>query len=108
MLSSMTPTIVSKEGEVVLVTGSPGGSTIITTVLQVVSNVIDHGMGLSDAVAHPSFHHQWLPDSILVEKKGFSSLNKRYIIMVDTLREASCIKKYDRPLGTGRTFRAIK
>ena len=73
MLSSMTPTIVSKEGEVVLVTGSPGGSTIITTVLQVVSNVIDHGMGLSDAVAHPRFHHQWLPDSILVEKKGFSS-----------------------------------
>ena len=73
MLSSMTPTIVSKEGEVVLVTGSPGGSTIITTVLQVVSNVIDHGMTLSDAVAHPRFHHQWLPDSILVEKKGFSS-----------------------------------
>lgn len=73
MLSSMTPTIVSKNGELVLVTGSPGGSTIITTVLQVISNVIDHGMDLSEAVARPRFHHQWLPDSILVERNGFSS-----------------------------------
>ena len=72
MLSSMTPTIVLRDGEPVLVTGSPGGSTIITTVLQVVLNVIDHGMGLSDAVGKPRFHHQWQPDRVMVEKFGFS------------------------------------
>ena len=72
MLSSMTPTIVLRDGEPVLVTGSPGGSTIITTVLQVVMNVIDHGMDLSDAVGKPRFHHQWQPDRVLVEPFGFS------------------------------------
>ena len=72
MLSSMTPTIVLKDGEPVLVTGSPGGSTIITTVLQVVMNVVDHGMDLSDAVAKPRFHHQWKPDRINIERFGFS------------------------------------
>ena len=64
MLSSMTPTIVLKDGEAVLVTGSPGGSTIITTVLQVVVNVLDHGMDVATAVAAPRFHHQWLPNRI--------------------------------------------
>jgi gamma-glutamyltranspeptidase/glutathione hydrolase len=72
MLSSMTPTIVLRDGEPILVTGSPGGSTIITTVLQVIVNVLDHGMDLSDAVGKPRFHHQWLPDRILLEKHGFS------------------------------------
>ena len=72
MLSSMTPTIVSKDGEVVLVTGSPGGSTIITTVLQVIVNVVDHEMALSDAVAAPRFHHQWSPDVVTFEQHGFS------------------------------------
>ena len=72
MLSSMTPTIVLRDGEPVLVTGSPGGSTIITTVLQVVMNVIDHGMDLSDAVGKPRFHHQWQPDRVMVEPFGFS------------------------------------
>ena len=64
MLSSMTPTLVLKDGKPVLVTGSPGGSTIITTVLQVVSNVIDHGMDVVTAVEAPRFHHQWLPNRI--------------------------------------------
>lgn len=64
MLSSMTPTIVTREGKPVLVTGSPGGSTIITTVLQVIVNVLDHGMGIGDAVSLPRFHHQWKPDMI--------------------------------------------
>ena len=72
MLSSMTPTIVLRDGEPLLVTGSPGGSTIITTVLQVVMNVIDHGMDLSDAVGKPRFHHQWQPDRVMVEPFGFS------------------------------------
>ena len=65
MLSSMSPTIVTKDGEPFMITGSPGGSTIITTALQVIVNVIDHGMGIGDAVSLPRFHHQWLPDRIL-------------------------------------------
>ncbi len=72
MLSSMTPTIVLKDGEPVLVTGSPGGSTIITTTLQVIMNVIDHGMDLSDAVGKPRFHHQWQPNRIVYERFGVS------------------------------------
>ena len=67
MLSSMTPTIVSKHQKPVLITGSPGGSTIITTVLQVIVNVIDHGMAIGDAVARPRFHHQWKPDEVRYE-----------------------------------------
>ena len=73
MLSSMTPTIVVKDEKPVLITGSPGGSTIITTVLQVIVNVIDHRMGVEEAVASPRFHHQWRPDSISVETDGFSA-----------------------------------
>ena len=72
MLSSMTPTIVSKDGKPVLVTGSPGGSTIITTTLQVIINVIDHKMSINDAVASPRFHHQWQPDRIVHERDTFS------------------------------------
>ncbi|MCC7347327.1 MAG: gamma-glutamyltransferase [Variibacter sp.] len=70
-LSSMSPTIVLRDGRVFLVTGSPGGSRIITTVLQVIVNVIDHGMNIAEAVAAPRLHHQWLPDQVLAER-GFS------------------------------------
>ncbi|MDP2411618.1 MAG: gamma-glutamyltransferase [Pseudolabrys sp.] len=66
-LSSMTPTIVLKDGKPFLVTGSPGGSRIITTVLQVISNVIDFGMPVADAVSAPRLHHQWQPDEVFVE-----------------------------------------
>jgi gamma-glutamyltranspeptidase/glutathione hydrolase len=69
-LSSMTPTIVLKDGKVFLVTGSPGGSRIITTVLEVVLNVTDFRMNLAEAVATPRLHHQWLPDEVSVEQ-GF-------------------------------------
>jgi gamma-glutamyltranspeptidase/glutathione hydrolase len=71
MLSSMTPTIVVKDGRTRLVLGSPGGSRIITTVLQVVLNVIDFGMTVQEAVDAPRFHHQWLPDAIRLERRGF-------------------------------------
>ena len=67
-LSSMTPTIVLKDGKPFLVTGSPGGSRIITTVLQVIVNVIDRGMTIAEAVAAPRIHHQWLPDEVFVER----------------------------------------
>ncbi|MAZ89121.1 MAG: gamma-glutamyltransferase [Cellvibrionaceae bacterium] len=70
-LSSMTPTLVFKDGKPVLVTGSPGGSRIITTTLQVMVNVLDHGMNVADAVSAPRFHHQWQPDMLFLEL-GFS------------------------------------
>ena len=73
MLSSMTPTLVLKDGEPVLATGSPGGSTIITTVLQVVTNVIDHGMDVATAVAAPRFHHQWRPNQVRYEPGALST-----------------------------------
>ena len=66
-LSSMTPTVVLKDGKPFLVTGSPGGSRIITTVLQVVVNVIDRGMDIASAVSAPRIHNQWLPDQVFAE-----------------------------------------
>jgi gamma-glutamyltranspeptidase/glutathione hydrolase len=71
-LSSMTPTIVTKDGQLAFATGSPGGSTIITTSLQVVVNIIDHGLDARAAVAAPRMHHQWMPDELKVER-GFDT-----------------------------------
>lgn len=73
-LSSMTPTIVTEQGQLRLVTGSPGGSTIITTVLQIILNVLVYGMDGQQAVASPRLHHQWLPDQVIVETFGFDPL----------------------------------
>ena len=75
-LSSMSPTIVMKDGEVFMVTGSPGGSRIITTVIQIIMNVIDHGMNVAEATVAPRIHHQWLPEVLRVEEG----------ISVDTVR----------------------
>ncbi|MCX6150229.1 MAG: gamma-glutamyltransferase [Ignavibacteriales bacterium] len=72
MLSSMSPTIVLKDGKPVLVIGSPGGSTIITVVLQVILNYIDFGMNIQEAIDAPRIHHQWLPDEIIYEDYGLS------------------------------------
>jgi gamma-glutamyltranspeptidase / glutathione hydrolase len=72
MLSSMTPTILAKDGKVFLVIGSPGGRTIINTVLLVVLNVVDFGLNVQEAIAAPRFHHQWLPDVIRYERYGLS------------------------------------
>ncbi|NVJ66108.1 MAG: gamma-glutamyltransferase [Gammaproteobacteria bacterium] len=66
-LSSMTPTMVFKDGKVKLITGSPGGSRIINAVLQIIVNVIDHNMNIAAATHTPRFHHQWLPDALFVE-----------------------------------------
>ena len=103
MLSSMTPTIVEdKDGELFLVVGSPGGSTIITTVAQIISNIIDYNMPLKDAVESPRYHHQWLPDKIFLENKMFGSdVQKKLIDLghnIDFKRsigEANCIM-YDK------------
>jgi gamma-glutamyltranspeptidase/glutathione hydrolase len=71
MLSSMTPTIVEKDGEFWMTVGTPGGSTIITSVLQTILNVADFEMGMQEAVNAPRFHHQWLPDEIWFEPNAF-------------------------------------
>ncbi len=73
MLSSMTPSIVARDGRLVAVVGSPGGRTIINTVLQVILNVVDFGMNIQMAVNAPRIHHQWLPDSIRLEEDGISA-----------------------------------
>jgi len=73
MLSSMTPSIVARDGRLVAVVGSPGGRTIINTVAQVILNVIDFGMNIQMAVNAPRIHHQWLPDHISIEGGGASA-----------------------------------
>ncbi len=72
MLSSMTPSIVEKDGSLYIVVGTPGGSTIITSVMQVILNILDYDMDSNEATQAPRFHHQWLPDNIMVEEKGFA------------------------------------
>ncbi|MFM1934901.1 MAG: hypothetical protein RL360_1782, partial [Bacteroidota bacterium] len=72
MLSSMTPTIVEENGQLKMVVGTPGGSTIITSVFQVVLNTLEMGMNMQQAVEYPRFHHQWLPEKITAEPKRFS------------------------------------
>ena len=90
-LSSMAPTIVLRDGRVFLVTGTPGGSRIITMVLQVILNVVDHRMNIAEAIAAPRIHHQWLPDQVNAER-GFSP---------DTLR---LLEQKGHTIVTGATF----
>ena len=73
MLSSMTPTIVEKNGDLYMVVGTPGGSTIITSVFQTILNVYEHGMEMQEAVDAPRFHHQWLPDIVVLEPDSFDN-----------------------------------
>ncbi|WP_127136717.1 gamma-glutamyltransferase [Flagellimonas oceanensis] len=89
MLSSMTPTIVEKDGQLYMVVGTPGGSTIITAVAQTILNVYEFNLSMQDAVDAPRFHHQWLPDVVVFEPEGFSEelksdlKSKGYIINED-------------------------
>jgi gamma-glutamyltranspeptidase/glutathione hydrolase len=71
-LSSMTPTIVLKDGKLLFAVGSPGGPTIINTVTQVIVNIIDHGMNIQQAIDWPRVHHQWMPDQIVYEPYGLA------------------------------------
>jgi len=86
MLSSMTPTIVEKDGKLFMVVGTPGGSTIITSVLQTILNVYEYNLSMQEAVNAPRFHHQWLPDLITFEPNTFETKTidqlkaKNYII----------------------------
>ena len=79
MLSAMTPTIVEKDGELFMVLGTPGGSTIITSVLQTILNVVEFDMTMQEAVDAPRLHHQWLPDRIRMEVDLFSEALKQQL-----------------------------
>ncbi|NQD35877.1 gamma-glutamyltransferase [Permianibacter sp. IMCC34836] len=92
-LSSMTPTFVMKDGKVMLVTGSPGGSTIITTVLQIVMNVVDHDLNIATASSVPRFHSQWQPDRVRLEF-GFAADT------IDALKAKGHDIRVGSPLGT--------
>jgi len=97
MLSSMAPAVVLKNAKPFLITGSPGGSRIITTVVQVIMNVIDHNMNIQEAVNAPRIHHQWLPDEIRVEEGispdtvNFLKLKGHKISVKNTMGAASSI-----------------
>jgi gamma-glutamyltranspeptidase/glutathione hydrolase len=97
MLSNMTPTILAKDGKVFMVIGSPGGRTIINTVLVTTLNVVDFGMNIQEAIDAPRFHHQWLPDVIRYERYGLSP---------DTLalltRMGHAAKESERPQGAAQ------
>jgi gamma-glutamyltranspeptidase/glutathione hydrolase len=82
MLSSMTPAIVAKDGKPLLVIGSPGGRTIINTVMQVILNVIDHGMDIGQAIEAGRIHHQWLPDRTSFEAFAISPDSRRLYEMM--------------------------
>ncbi len=117
-LSSMTPTIVSRNGKPLMVVGTPGGSRIITTVLQTLLNVVDHGMDIQAAVDAPRFHHQWLPDSTalepftlsadtraLLERMGYTFTETRPSGHVDALLIGAPALD-TRPLGANRFYGA--
>lgn len=99
MLSSMTPTIIEKDGKLLMVVGTPGGSTIITSVYQTVLNVLEHGMTMQQAVNALKFHHQWLPDKTTFEANAFSEAaikklqDKGYILeqQRNTIGRMDCI-----------------
>ncbi|MBK9564578.1 MAG: gamma-glutamyltransferase [Saprospiraceae bacterium] len=96
MLSSMTPTIIEKDGKLKMVVGTPGGSTIITSVFQTITNVIDFGMDADKAVQSPRFHHQWLPDQIFVEKDAISVSDRKALEAIGhTLKERGAIGRVE-------------
>ena len=79
MLSSMTPTILEKNGKLFMVVGTPGGSTIITSVFQTILNVVEFDMNMQEAVAAPRFHHQWLPDEVFIDKTAISDSDRNIL-----------------------------
>ena len=100
MLSSMTPTIVFRDGKFFFATGTPGGSTIITSVLQIILNVIDHEMSIGDATSAPRIHHQWLPDTLYIEKGAGGKL------VEDLRKKGHAVKRVDRIGSTQSVLRS--
>jgi gamma-glutamyltranspeptidase/glutathione hydrolase len=95
MLSSMTPTIVLKNNKPFIVVGTPGGTTIPTSVFQTLVNVLEFKMTLNDAVNKPKFHHQWLPDQLDLEKGFDENVKQQLIKMGYTIKERSSIGRVE-------------
>lgn len=96
MLSSMTPTIIEKDNELYMVLGSPGGSTIVTSVFQTLLNVTEYEMNMQQAVDAPRFHHQWMPDVVYFEQEGADSmLMQKLVTMGHAIRPRSSIGRVD-------------
>ena len=102
MLSSMTPTILEKEGQLFMVLGTPGGSTIITSVFQTILNTIEFGMGMQEAVDKPRFHHQWLPDQIYYEHNALDSA------IINLLAKKGHMVKSRSPIGRVDAIRVLE
>ena len=104
MLSSMTPTLVLKNKKPYVVIGTPGGTTIPTAVFEALVNIIDFNMNASDAINKPKFHHQWLPDEVLVEKDFDAAVIKKLQAMGYTIKEGGTIGRTEviRLLSTGK------
>jgi gamma-glutamyltranspeptidase/glutathione hydrolase len=96
MLSSMTPTIVEKDGALFMVVGTPGGTTIITSVFQTILNVIDHGMTMQEAVEAKRIHSQWAPDLVFNEKKALTEKDSLALVsMGHTFKMRGSIGRVD-------------
>ena len=96
MLSSMTPTFVEQENKLLMVVGTPGGATIITSVFQTILNVLEHNMGMQEAVTAARFHHQWIPDLLFVEENTLpKEVTDKLIQMGHTLKERDKIGRVD-------------
>ncbi len=96
MLSSMTPTIVERNGKLYMVVGTPGGTTIITSVFQTIMNVIDHKMTMQEAVTAGRIHSQWLPDEIVAEERALDSARTRSLKTIGhTIRWRKAIGRVD-------------
>ncbi|OWK22222.1 hypothetical protein AJ88_16010 [Mesorhizobium amorphae CCBAU 01583] len=98
-LSSMSPTVVAKDGKPFMVIGSPGGSRIITITLEAIVNVVDHGMNIQEAIDAPRIHHQWLPDTVYVEPFGLSPDTEKLlpawaIISISAMRPGARLPAY--------------
>jgi gamma-glutamyltranspeptidase/glutathione hydrolase len=87
MLSSMCPVLVLKDGKPFLVAGTPGGTTIPTSMIQTIINIIDFNQSVADAVNNPKFHHQWLPDVVMVEKNFPAATREKLQQMGYTIKE---------------------
>jgi gamma-glutamyltranspeptidase/glutathione hydrolase len=102
MLSSMTPTLVLKNNKPFIVCGTPGGTTIITSVLQTLMDIIEFNMSAEEAVAKPKFHHQWLPDVIYLEKTFPADVQEQLKKMGYTITQRGAIGRTDMIKITGR------
>lgn len=107
MLSSMTPTIVLKNNKPYLVVGTPGGTTITTSVFQTLVNVLEFGMSAEDAVNKPKFHHQWLPDDIKVEKDFDATVKKQLEAMGYKITERGAIGRTELIMIKGKQIIAV-